>query len=78
MVCSKCKCCGRASRAETSPRRRFEKVIGIEPSEQALKIAKEIYPPKEYPNIEWINDYAENGIRQLEFEKPVFFLVVVY
>ena len=53
--------------------RRFEKVIGIEPSESALKIAKEIYPLKKYPNIEWINDFAENGLRQLEFDKPVFF-----
>ena len=51
----------------------MKKVIGIEPSEQALKIAKEIYPPKKYPNIEWINDFAENGLRHLEFENQFFF-----
>lgn len=52
--------------------KRFEYVIGIEPSSSALKIAKNIYPSEVYPNITWINDFAEEALDKLSFEEPVF------
>ena len=52
--------------------KRFEYVIGIEPSSSALKIAKDIYPSEVYPNITWINDFAEEALDKLSFEQPVF------
>ena len=58
--------------------KRFEYVIGIEPSSSALNIAKDIYPSEVYPNISWINDFAEEALDKLSFEQPVFLLVVVY
>ena len=52
--------------------KRFEYVIGIEPSSSALNIAKDIYPSEVYPNISWINDFAEEALDKLSFEQPVF------
>lgn len=53
--------------------KKFKKVIGIEPSKNALYIAQEIYAKEEYPNIDWVNDFAENRIQQLQFDVPIFF-----
>ena len=52
--------------------KRFEYVIGIEPSSSALNIAKDIYPSEVYPNISWINDFAEEALDKLSFEQPIF------
>lgn len=43
----------------------FQQVIAIEPSLPAIEICKKLYPQE---NIMWIQGYAEDVIRNIEFE----------
>jgi SAM-dependent methyltransferase len=52
----------------------FKRVIGIEPSSAALDIARSIYPRSDYPNIEWVQGFAEEQLGSLKFEEPVLFV----
>lgn len=49
----------------------FKKVIAIETSKEAVKIARKRY--KNYSNINWINGFAEDYISKIEFKEPVLF-----
>lgn len=53
----------------------FKKVEGIEPSVAAIKIAKELHPKEQFPNIEWHNGYAEEVLKSLSIEAtPTLFI----
>lgn len=49
----------------------FNKVIAIETSKEAIKLAKKRY--KKYNNIYWVNQFGEDYISKLKFKKPVLF-----
>ena len=49
----------------------FKKIIAIETSKEAVKLAKKRY--KKFSNIIWINGFAEDYIFKIEFKKPVLF-----
>ena len=49
----------------------FKKIIAIETSKEAVKLAKKRY--KKHSNINWINGFAEDCISKIEFKKPVLF-----
>lgn len=51
----------------------FRKVIAIEPSEAAIMLAKKLYPGSKYPNIKWINGFAEQILLKLNIESPALF-----
>jgi SAM-dependent methyltransferase len=51
-----------------------ETVIGIEPSQAAVDISKTIYPANTYPNITWIQGFAEEILPTLKIESPTLFL----
>jgi precorrin-6B methylase 2 len=50
------------------------KVIGIEPSQAAVDISKEIYTKDTYPNITWLQGLAEEVLPTLKLETPTLFL----
>lgn len=50
----------------------FGKIIAIEPSKFAIKIAKNRY--SKYQNIKWLNAFAEDCIGKLKFTKPTLFV----
>ena len=52
----------------------FRKVVAIEPSAAAIKIAKHHYPPNKYPNIEWRQGFAEKTLNSLKITKPCLFV----
>ena len=54
--------------------RDFERVIGIEPSSAGLNIARQLFPQSQYPNIEWIEGFAEQVLLSLKFDQPVLFV----
>jgi 2-polyprenyl-3-methyl-5-hydroxy-6-metoxy-1,4-benzoquinol methylase len=49
----------------------FKRIIAIETSEEAVKLAKKRY--KKYSNINWINGFVEDCISKIVFNKPVLF-----
>lgn len=49
----------------------FDHVYGIEPSEAALKLGKEIY--KNVDNITWIHGFAEEQLQKISLEAPALF-----
>jgi len=51
-----------------------ERVYGIEPSAAGIEISRKIYPETDYPNVTWINGYAEIILPSLKFNKPAIFL----
>lgn len=51
-----------------------DRVIGIEPSQAAIDISKNIYKEAEYPNINWIQGFSEKILPMLTLEKPTLFL----
>ncbi len=51
--------------------RKYKKVYAIEPSEQAIEIAKKIYPNNK--KVKYINGFAEEEISKLKLSKPTFF-----
>lgn len=50
------------------------KVIAIEPSSAAIEISKSIYPHEEYPNITWMEGFAEQVLPTLDIKEPSLFL----
>jgi len=50
------------------------KVIAIEPSQAGIDIAKQIYPTDQYPNITWVNGFAESILPTLKLDAPTLFL----
>lgn len=52
----------------------LERVIAIEPSAAAVGMARELYPADRYPNIAWINGFAEEAIPALSLPAPALFL----
>ncbi len=57
--------------------KQFKHVIGIEPSKNAIGMAKEIFPKSTYKNIEWHNGFAEVELKKLPMDKPYFFFTAV-
>ena len=55
----------------------FEKIIAIEPSKKVVEIAKNIFPKKEYSNIEWVIGFAEQVLPEINFKNPVAFFTGV-
>jgi trans-aconitate methyltransferase len=53
---------------------RFETVYAIEPSDAAVSISKTLYPTTTYPNINWINSFAEKALPSLALPSPTLFL----
>lgn len=51
-----------------------DKVIAIEPSVSTINIAKELYPPTTYPNIEWNVGFSEEVLPGLLIPKPAIFI----
>ena len=51
-----------------------ETVIAIEPSKAAVDISKKIYTLDQYPNITWINGFAESTLPTLKLDTPTLFL----
>lgn len=51
-----------------------EKVIAIEPSQAGIDISKKIYTNDNYPNITWIQGFAEDILPTLKLETPSLFL----
>lgn len=51
----------------------FGRVIAIEPSVAAINIAQQFYPEKQFPNILWMEGFAENILCKLHFQLPVLF-----
>ena len=54
--------------------REFERVIAIEPSAAGLNIARQLYPQAQYPNIEWIEGFAEQVLPKLVLKEPALFV----
>ena len=52
----------------------FLEVVGIEPSAAALEMANRIFPKTEYPNLRWINGFAEDILRAIKLSKPSLFV----
>jgi len=52
----------------------FNEIIGIEPSSIGLEYARQIYDAENYPNIKWINGFAENELPLLNIQKPTLFV----
>ncbi len=50
--------------------KKFKQVIALEPSEAAVSIAKEVYPAKDYPNIDWRVGFAEVELDKTKLDKP--------
>lgn len=50
------------------------KVIAIEPSQAAVDISKQIYTNKDYPEITWIQGFAEDILPTLKLNTPTLFL----
>lgn len=55
----------------------FTRVIGIEASAAGLEIAKRLYPENSYPNISWVQGFAEDVLPTLDLSQPAFFLTGV-
>lgn len=53
--------------------KQFAKVVGIEPSDAAISMAKQLFPPQDYPNIEWKIGFAEKELNSVSSEKPMAF-----
>ncbi len=51
-----------------------QKVIAVEPSQAAVDISKNIYPTDTYPNITWIQGFAEEVLPALKLQTPTLFL----
>ena len=51
--------------------RKYKKVYAIEPSGEAIEIAKKIYPDNK--KVKYINGFAEEEISKLKLTKPTFF-----
>ena len=51
--------------------RKYKKVYAIEPSEEAIEIAKKIYPDNK--KVKYINGFAEEEISKLKLSKSTFF-----
>ena len=49
----------------------FKKIIAIETSKEAIKLAKKRY--KKHANIKWVHGFGEDCISKLQFKKPVLF-----
>jgi hypothetical protein len=54
--------------------RYFRQVIGLEPSEAAVGMARALFPITEYPNIRWIVGFAEQELPKLQLSKPTLFV----
>jgi hypothetical protein len=52
----------------------FKTVIGIEPSSTAIKMAKELHPPK---NIQWEVGFAEDKIKEIKCKEPIAFFTSI-
>jgi SAM-dependent methyltransferase len=52
----------------------FREVVGIEPSAAALAIAAKVFPKDQYPNVTWINGFAEDVLPTLKLEEPSLFV----
>ncbi len=52
----------------------FARVIGIEPSATGLDIARELFPPARYPQIEWRRGLAEEQLPLLMLDRPTLFV----
>jgi SAM-dependent methyltransferase len=55
--------------------RGYEEVYGIEPSLNAINIGKKIYGENKI--IKYINDYAEDGLRQIKLTNPTLFTTFI-
>ena len=66
--------CGAGWLSARLHREGFSHIFGIEPSSAALAIAKQIYPRDNYPNIQWVEGFAESELLQLFVPEPALFV----
>jgi len=49
-------------------------VVAIEPSSSAIRIAQELFPKADFPNIEWKLGFAEKELKSFHVDGPVCFV----
>lgn len=54
--------------------KKLSQVYAIEPSAAGLEISKKLYPEDKFPNITWINGFAEEVLPTLQLSTPTLFL----
>lgn len=52
----------------------FNRVVAIEPSDAALRLASQLFPAAQYPNVEWKCGFAEDVIKSMRFDAPALFI----
>ena len=52
----------------------FGRVVAIEPSSAGLGIARELFPRERYPNIEWVEGFAEDELPKVSLGAQALFV----
>ena len=52
----------------------FSRVVAIEPSSAGLAIARQLYPRDRYPNIEWVEGFAEDELPKISLDAQALFV----
>ena len=52
----------------------FRRVVAIEPSSAGLAIARQLYPPDRFPNIEWVEGFAEDELPRISLDAQALFV----